>query len=263
MSGHYVVGTGRWGTWLARRLAARGARLAGLLNRSPGRARGLAAELGSVTLTMDQLAAAARGDDYVWLCVPDEALLALHDSLAPIPRLAAVVQASGASSHPASPHCVATCWPIQSISAVREPDWAALTCVVDGGSADKLTALLGVVERHLSPGRVVVSDEATRLRLHLAATLTQNFGNHLWEIAERVLAPAGLGLAELLPLAQTHLEALAEGRRPVELQTGPALRGDVATMQRHLGVLGGEAAASEIYEVMSRAIAGARGSGGS
>ena len=85
-----------------------------------------------------------------------------------------------------------------------------------------------------------------RLRLHLGAVLVQNFANLLWTEADQLLSGYGLDVRTLLPLAQTHLVALAQAS-PAALQTGPAVRGDARTMQRHRALL----AAGEHRELLA------------
>lgn len=250
---HHVVGLGRWGTWLARRLAGRRRPLQSVANRTEERARGLARELGVEHRPWANLADGLGAADVVWLCVGDDGLPVLHDRLADV-ALRLVIQASGTAALPVAAYPVATAWPLQSISAQREPDWARLTCVVEVAGGADTGAVRGVVERCIGPGALLAASAEERALLHLAAVMTQNFTNHLWRlVAERV----GLNrLPHLVPLAEAHLRDLAGGASPADLQTGPAARGDATTLARHLDLLAGYPEATEVYERMSAQIAG-------
>ena len=250
---HRVVGTGRWGTWLARRMTGRGTPPHSLANRTDRRAHALARELSVGHQAWRTLTDDLSATDVVWLCVSDDALPDLHSRFAGTqPQL--VVQASGTATLPSTGYPVATVWPLQSISLEREPDWARLTCVVEvGGGADAKT-VHDLVERCMGPATLLSSSAEERALLHLAAVMTQNFTNHLWRlVAERIGVDR---LPYLVPLAESHLAALAEGASPADLQTGPAARGDATTLTRHRDLLTGHTEASEVYERMSALIAG-------
>ena len=90
--------------------------------------------------------------------------------------------------------------------------------------------------------------------MHLAAVFACNFTNYLWGVAAEILGKQQIGMEFLYPLIRETLDkALKIG--PQKAQTGPAARGDAATMQRHLEMLKHNKAYAEIYELMSRRIA--------
>jgi predicted short-subunit dehydrogenase-like oxidoreductase (DUF2520 family) len=89
----------------------------------------------------------------------------------------------------------------------------------------------------LRPLRIAREDRAL---YHLAAVLASNHVVALMDAAVEALAATGLppeeALASLLPLLGGTRSALAEEGLPGAL-TGPVLRGDLGTLERHLEAL--------------------------
>lgn len=249
---HHVVGCGRWGTWLARRMSAVGHPPTSLCNRTAGAADELGAELGIPTRPWDRFPADMSGDDCIWLTLSDDALSAAHALLLARGSRALAVQASGVQPLPETTYPTATVWPILSVSTAREPDWSLMTCVVEAGTRERAERVHRLVNELIVPGRILIADAERRARLHLGAVLTQNFTNYLWSLAEDQLGPELLTALE--PLARAHLDALREGATPDHLQTGPAARGDEQTLRRHEQLLRDQSEALEIYRHLSRAI---------
>lgn len=75
-----------------------------------------------------------------------------------------------------------------------------------------------------------------RERIHLAAVFACNFTNHLWSIADELLADKGQSSHILYPLMQATLEK-ARRLSPKEAQTGPAIRQDRVTIDKHISLL--------------------------
>ncbi len=245
-SAHYILGAGRWGTWLARRLQQRGFTIHGVLGRRAS-ARALALELG-----VQLLDEPAGTNAIVWVCVGDAQIDGVaRQALAWTVPDARLVHASGA--HPVDVAGVGfgVLWPLQSISAALAPDWAHLPFVVQASDQAFAKTIYRIAERLSGRSPRLVTSTAQRQRLHLAATLTQNFANLLWTLSDEVLAQADLDYRELLPLLESHLNNLSEAP-PAQLQTGPAARGDQITLACHRELLTGHADALEVYDVLTR-----------
>ena len=75
-----------------------------------------------------------------------------------------------------------------------------------------------------------------RLAIHVAAVFACNFSNYLFGFAEQILTKQGFELDILRPLiADTLNKSLDIG--PGEAQTGPASRGDLETLDKHMAFL--------------------------
>src|SRR5690606_25891177 len=80
-------------------------------------------------------------------------------------------------------------------------------------------------------------DSRKRKHLHLAAVLSQNFSNYLYQLAYEELQKANLSMDILKPLLLHNINRL-ENNPPIKFQTGPAVRNDKGTMQSQLQMLG-------------------------
>jgi predicted short-subunit dehydrogenase-like oxidoreductase (DUF2520 family) len=85
-------------------------------------------------------------------------------------------------------------------------------------------------------GRMVVVADEDRAAYHAAACIAANHVVALLGQVERVAGAVGLDLEAFLPLARAAVEDVAE-LGPRAALTGPARRGDWATLSRHLDVL--------------------------
>lgn len=84
--------------------------------------------------------------------------------------------------------------------------------------------------------------------------LAGNFTNHLLALAHNLTESNGLEFNLLRPLiAETLRKGLAAGN-PADVQTGPARRGDLTTIDTHLTLLTSYPRLSEIYQVMTQSI---------
>ena len=73
----------------------------------------------------------------------------------------------------------------------------------------------------------------------------------MWTLAADVMSRDGLPFDAMLPLIESTVEKLHH-LSPAQSQTGPAARGDVEVMRRHLSMLHGDEEA--IYRMLSQSI---------
>ncbi len=262
MKEHLIVGTGRWAKWLLTRMVECGYEVA-VAGRDPSSAQLLAAATGVQDYSLGDLPSKAVAGKVVWLCVSDDAiapvgeqLLSHFDSIDFIVHSSGTAPLVGSGSVPS-----AACWPVQSITAETAPDWSNLQLVLEGSTPEAGQLLLSYVspliagpnstENYLPPKLVSATRE--RQLLHLAAVLVQNFSNVLWQHAADLLGANELNYTTLLPLMRNYLNKL-EDTSPRLLQTGPAMRGDAATVALHRGLLAEEPSLLELYNFMTASI---------
>jgi len=168
--------------------------------------------------------------DILFFCVSDGAIAALaqHYSAREIN-----IHCSGAMPLellPAGNAERAVAWPVHSFTR-SDTDWSDIPLAVDAGSEESLRIVMELCAV-ISGGMVRYMKDEERRQLHLAAVFVSNFTNAMFAAAEEVLQQDKDKMQMLLPLLKdTTLRY--EGRDAAELQTGPALRGDEATMVRH------------------------------
>ena len=199
-----IVGRGRVGAALAARLEPH----------VPTHATGRELELGD--------------PDLVLLCVPDRAIAEVATAIPPGPWVA---HTSGATTLAAlAPHARRfSLHPLQTFTLARGPEqldgaWAALSGETPEAldAAAELARLLGVRTFELA--------DEDRPLYHAGATFAASFLVTVHGAAAEIFAAAGAPPEALEPLMRRTME---NGFEP----TGPFVRGDSATVERHLAEL--------------------------
>lgn len=143
-------------------------------------------------------------------------------------------------------------WPLQSLRKELTYDWQNIPLLVDANNtADQ--ALLHELAAVLST-QVALANDAQRAAYHAAAVTTANFSNFLNEQAFQLLHIEGLDHRLLMPMLQFQLNAFASDEAPLSRQTGPARRGDTATIEKHLKLLADRPAHAALYRLLSELI---------
>ncbi|MEO6636847.1 MAG: Rossmann-like and DUF2520 domain-containing protein, partial [Ginsengibacter sp.] len=100
---------------------------------------------------------------------------------------------------------------------------------------------------------VIESTDKERLQYHVAAVFAGNFTNHLYAIAETFCRKEKIDFKNLLPLIN-EVANKANTFSPQAVQTGPAIREDIVTLNRHLQTLAPHADLKYIYLKISESI---------
>ncbi|WP_207535143.1 Rossmann-like and DUF2520 domain-containing protein [Desertivirga arenae] len=99
----------------------------------------------------------------------------------------------------------------------------------------------------------VVFDSQKRKALHVAAVFACNFSNHLYSIADGILKDSGLDFSLLRPLIE-ETASKVQSFFPHEVQTGPAVRNDQMTINKHVEFFKERPELEEIYRLISQNI---------
>ena len=100
--------------------------------------------------------------------------------------------------------------------------------------------------------QVITMNSKQRQQLHIAAVFACNFTNHMYSIADSILAKSDINFKLLLPLINQTVKKLNQNK-PSQVQTGPAKREDKKIMQSHINNISSKES-KEIYKLMSNAI---------
>ena len=245
-----VAGSGRVGISLGHWLLAGGATLATVgYHRRREAAEALASRAGGETavVALDELTSAEQ--DLLIVAVADPALDAVVGALASRPQAPVVLHVAGSRGASAldalrgGGSAVGTLHPLKAFPRPL-PDPAAargVTFAVDGDPAavalaERLARSWGGVPRRVP--------EADRDLYHLGATLAAGGVTTMLAAAQRIAAAAGLApevVAGYVELARGAVAAagdeLAGGGAVAAAVTGPAVRGDAATVERQVRAL--------------------------
>lgn len=92
-----------------------------------------------------------------------------------------------------------------------------------------------------------------KLKAHLAAVFANNFANHMFSIGQDILNEENIPFQLLVPLIENTVEKLNYSN-PDKLQTGPAIRHDEDTIQKHLDQLKEYEDYRRIYQLLTASI---------
>lgn len=245
-----LVGSGNVAEAFARACRRAGIGLRQVYGRNAARTA-LVAEAGGCRAATDP--ADLEPTDLYIVAVSDKAVAEVAASL-PAPEEALVVHTAGCVPIDALARFArrGVLYPFQTFTAGREVDFAPIPLFLETARPADYAPLESFARR-LS-ANVRPADSRLRAEIHLAGVFACNFANHLFEEGLGVLRRAGLGYDALRPLiAETAAKALS-AERPADVQTGPAVRGDRATQERHAALLAHRPALLELYRIISQQI---------
>lgn len=139
-------------------------------------------------------------------------------------------------------------YPLQTFTKDVELDYSEIPFLIEGSDpdvTDRMCETAGLISRNVS-----LADSSARGKMHVAAAISSNLVNYLWTLTDRYMLKEGLDFNMMLPLIRETLRK-AEGMRPELAQTGPAARGDMATIEQHKKLLEEYPETRDIYVRLS------------
>lgn len=144
-------------------------------------------------------------------------------------------------------------YPFQTFTQGREIDLHNVPVLLEAVNETSMQRLQMLAEKLTQS--VYQFDSEKRLYLHIAAVFASNFTNHLLAIAEKILTDKDIDYGLMKPLLEETISK-ALSMSPAKAQTGPAVRGNLKVIQRHLEILENYPAYIELYKKLSDSITG-------
>ena len=255
-----IVGAGRVGTALAVRLTEAGYRITELISRrTPPREKvyGLARRLRA---TASSLGGAQLDADVVWFCTPDEQVVrtaaelarlvwnhkvAFHASGVLTSDELGVLRGRGAQ--------VASVHPLMTFIPGVVPPFKGVTFAIEG---DRGAVRVAAATVRTLGGNVLRVRKQDKAAYHVFATMICPMLVSLLATAEKVgmragITPARARTAMWPIIRQTVVNYEKLG--PAKAFTGPIMRGDIATVRRHLASLADRPAVERVYLALAQA----------
>ena len=247
-----VIGAGRLATHLATALAEKGIGISQIFSRQLSKAAILAKKVNAEAIN-DLKAVNHQGDLYI-IAVSDDAIHEVaHQLQYIISSDKLVVHTSGSTPSvllaPFFPN-YGVFYPLQSFSLDKAVDFRQIPIGIYSPIRQNEKQLFDLGS--LISQQVQRIDDHQRAALHLAAVFVNNFANYLFHIGHDITQKADLPFSLLMPLIQQTVEKIKQSP-PIDMQTGPARRGDQSTIQRHLSQLEEEDYKS-LYESFTKQI---------
>ena len=244
-----LIGSGNTATVLGRKALEAGHRIVQVYSRNGGHANHLAHKLGATSTSY--ISTVEKNADLLIIALRDEALGSFVKNLGHINSL--VAHTGGAISIQMlqnTSDAYGVLYPLQSLRMEMETI-PALTLLVDGnfaGSREKLKEFASTIAEN-----VLEADDQSRLKYHLAATFVNNFTNYLFSLTESFCEKEDISFAVLQPLMEETVMRLRK-LSPQTVQTGPALRNDLVTLDKHRQLLIDYPVLKKLYEIFTEEI---------
>ncbi len=246
-----IVGSGNVATVFGKKMSCEGHEIIQVIGRNLERVKELASYF-KADFTTSLFEISQSADLYI-IAVSDAAIssvvkeIKLHEKL--------LVHTAGAVSKEVLSTCsdsYGVLYPLQTLNSEIIPI-PPIPLLVD---ANNKKTLKGLIE--FSSGwadSVLVANDEARLKFHVAAVFVNNFTNHLFAMVQDFCISNDLDFSVLQPIIE---ETVLKMRRypSSEIQTGPAIRKDFATIERHKEVLKTYPELLHIYKTFTNNIIG-------
>ncbi len=249
-----IIGAGNVATHLAKRLVEKGHSINQIMNRSLVNAELLANQVdGKAISSWSNINTTV---DLFLIAVSDDAIKIVAKHISEIiPHNSIVAHTSGATSSKVFQDYFenyGVFYPLQTFSKTRKADFETLPFCIDGSNETTKKLLFELAET-ICPN-VYMIDDKQRNTLHVAAVFANNFTNHLLAISEQIITQENIPFDLLKPLINETVAKINEST-PKSMQTGPARRGDKATLAKHKKYLDKYPNYRKIYQLLSESVA--------
>lgn len=245
-----IIGSGNVASVLGRKFKEAGHQILQVVSRNAVAASALAYEWD--TDSTNYLSTIHKNADIYLIAVTDTAIAAIVQEL----RLPGKVVAHTAASVPQEILAPVTnhfgiFYPLQSLRKETTilPAIPVFYDGIDETTKVKLRELaFSIAAENTNP---VTADSLQKL--HVAAVFVSNFTNHLYQLAASYCKKEGLDFSQLWPLILETANRLKVSS-PDQSQTGPAIRHDKETLQKHLNLLENHPHLKDIYITLTESI---------
>ena len=243
-----VIGSGNLATQLAIALQKSGHPITQVWSRQLAHAEDLARQLS--TDATDNWEHIDRNADFYVLPVSDRAITEVAQRLMPTNPDALILHCSGATDMNVLSRFknFGVLYPVQTFSKHIPIDFKHIPIGIEGNRPEAYAALASIA--NALSARVFDCDSKQRLALHVSAVFANNFTNALLQTASDILAQHQLPFDILTPIIEETVEK-AITHHPIKVQTGPAVRDDQVTLEKHLNFLSPHPEWQLIYQKIS------------
>jgi predicted short-subunit dehydrogenase-like oxidoreductase (DUF2520 family) len=141
-------------------------------------------------------------------------------------------------------------YPLQTFSKAKKVDFKNVPICLEANNKKTFT-IIETLAKSIS-NSVNKLNSQQRATIHVAAVFACNFTNHFYAIADDILKSNKLSLDLLKPLITETAEKI-KNNPPLAMQTGPAIRGDKETMDKHLKMIS-DTNYKQLYKLVSKSI---------
>lgn len=248
-----ILGAGNVATHLGKALYAAGYKINQIYSRTEESALKLANLVNAEAIC--HIAELNTFSDLYIVALTDQALANLAESILNTIPNKLVVHTSGSTSlEVLSLNAEQKCgviYPMQTFSKEKDIDFNNVHFFIEANDSETLSTLRQFLKSLTS--HIHEADSQQRKILHLSAVFVCNFTNHMYTVADDLLTRNNLPFDAMFSLIKETAEKVIV-MHPKKAQTGPAVRGDIDVINRHLAMLSANSDVQEIYRKISNNI---------
>ncbi|MFN4994987.1 MAG: Rossmann-like and DUF2520 domain-containing protein [Bacteroidota bacterium] len=243
-----IIGAGNVASHLGIALQHAGAEITAVYARDERKAKALATKFH--TLWVDDIDKLPANTQLTIIAVKDEAIAEVSNQINISGTVAHTSGILGMDALAKHKHR-GVFYPLQTLKAGVDVNFNTVPLLLEASNEETI--------RLLKKTAKLISQKVSEVKLHerqmahLAAVFSNNFTNHLYAVANDILQTHGLSFDLLKPLIVQTAQNI-QHQLPAEVQTGPAVRGDMETIDMHLQLLREHVQYRQLYELISASI---------
>ncbi|MDP1842684.1 MAG: DUF2520 domain-containing protein [Sediminibacterium sp.] len=141
-------------------------------------------------------------------------------------------------------------WPMRMIRS-NTPINQKMNVVINGNNDSSIQSIHDLFIQF--PWKIEIVNDSKRMKMHVMATFTANFSNHLYQLAFEYCQKENIPFHTLYSIIEQTAISI-QTNNPSELQAGPAFRGDESMIKAHLDLLNGNEDIAQLYQLFSESI---------
>lgn len=244
-----IIGSGNVATILAKKILQAGHKITQVVGRNKANVDLLASPLNAAASY--NLSEVNTNSDLYIISVSDSSIPVIADQLHLDNKL--VVHTAASVSQEVLKPCSANygiVYPVQTLKK-EMTSIPEIPVLVNGSNEETKNTLLEFSKGWASSVQLATDEE--RLKLHVAAVIVNNFTNHLFSLVQNYCKAENLNF-DILSLLTKETIDIIEQNDSFNFQTGPAVRKDMSTIEKHQQLLEQHPLLQEVYTCMTKSI---------
>ncbi|MGR3810647.1 Rossmann-like and DUF2520 domain-containing protein [Jiulongibacter sp. NS-SX5] len=200
----------------------------------------------------------SRSDLFI-LAVSDDAIVSVASEIL-LPEASILVHTSGAKPMNAlavafeknSSLSVGVFYPLMTFTKGIRVDFNEVPFCIEGENEETRSVLFALANEFSSEVHLI--DSHQRAIIHVSAVFGCNFVNHLWALSKEIVEDAEVDFEILKPLINETFKKAMKAEHPADVQTGPAVRNDDITLERHKKLIKEDDDLLKVYKTLSQSI---------
>lgn len=243
-----VIGSGNVASCLAIELKGIGFTIQQIYSRTISNAQFLANKVSAQAI--NKISEITPNADFYLVAISDDAIPQLVEQIYFEPRLIVHTAGSVHLNVLSKFKNRGVFYPLQTFTKGRDVSFKNIPICIEASLNSVLKQLISIAQKCSNDVRELSSEQ--RKQCHLAAVVANNFTNHFYVLAEKLLSEKGLPFDILKPLILETAQKVQD-ISPFKAQTGPAVRNNQKVINSHMQQLS-DGEMEKLYSFVSESI---------